>query len=150
MPTKSWKNHPQKLLRITQIRFFPLLPELTKRPKQKNSCSKMWPIDQLCKELGDSLHYSRSKISTFCLHLFLLKSNKTIILITYGIIKKLFFSIKFLYLATKPLHSKILSLFFSGLVETSTKGQIKPKSRLAHRRFSQKMNGRIWFVCREE
>ena len=24
MPTKSWKNHPQKLLRIPQIHFFPL------------------------------------------------------------------------------------------------------------------------------
>ena len=26
LPTKSWKNHPQKLLRKTQIHFFPLLP----------------------------------------------------------------------------------------------------------------------------
>ena len=45
--TKSWKNHPQKLLRIPQIYFFPLLPWLPKWPKQKNSCFKMWPIDQL-------------------------------------------------------------------------------------------------------
>ena len=29
-------------------------------------------------------------------------------------------------------------------------GQIKPKSRLAHCRFSQKMNKWIWFFCREE
>ena len=27
--------------------FFPLLPWLAKRPKQKNACSKIWPIDQL-------------------------------------------------------------------------------------------------------
>ena len=26
LPTKSWKNHPQKLLRKTQIHFFFLLP----------------------------------------------------------------------------------------------------------------------------
>ena len=30
------------------------------------------------------------------------------------------------------------------------KGQIKPKSRFARRRFSRKTNGQIWFVCREE
>ena len=91
LPTKSWKNHPQKLLRKTQIHFFPLtaflcnflvrllrnflkiffcpqkvekttlkscseflkstffplLPAQPKWPKQKKSCSKMWPIDQL-------------------------------------------------------------------------------------------------------
>ena len=40
------------MLRIPQIHFFPLLPWLPKQPKQKNSCSKMWPIDQLCTELG--------------------------------------------------------------------------------------------------
>ena len=51
-----WKNHPKKLLRIPQIHFFPLLPWLPKRPKQKNSCSKMWPIDQLYIELGLGLH----------------------------------------------------------------------------------------------
>ena len=32
--------------------FFPLLPAQPKWPKQKNSCSKMWPIDQLYIELG--------------------------------------------------------------------------------------------------
>ena len=42
---KSWSEK----LKST---FFPLLPELPKRPKQKNSCSKMWPIDQLYIELG--------------------------------------------------------------------------------------------------
>ena len=35
LPTKSWKNHPQKLLRVTQIHFFSLLPGLPKQPKQK-------------------------------------------------------------------------------------------------------------------
>ena len=32
--------------------FFPLLPAQPKWPKKKNSCSKMWPIDQLYIELG--------------------------------------------------------------------------------------------------
>ena len=39
--------------------FFSLLPELPKRPKQKNSCSKMWLIDQLYTELG-SQSFQRS------------------------------------------------------------------------------------------
>ena len=30
------------------------------------------------------------------------------------------------------------------------KGQLISKSRLASRRFSQKLNGRIWFVCSKE
>ena len=51
-PTKRWKNYPQKLLRKTQIHFFPYCPELPKRPKQKNSFSKLWLIDQLYIELG--------------------------------------------------------------------------------------------------
>ena len=33
LPTKSWKNHPKKLLRKTQIHFFPYCPELPKWPK---------------------------------------------------------------------------------------------------------------------
>ena len=32
--------------------FFSLLPWLPKRPKQKNSCSKMWLKEQLYIELG--------------------------------------------------------------------------------------------------
>ena len=52
LTNKSWKNHPQKLLRKPQIHFFSLMPWLPKRPKQKNSCSKMWLIDQLYIELG--------------------------------------------------------------------------------------------------
>ena len=39
----------QKKLKST---FFPLLPAQPKWPKQKNSRSKMWPIDQLYIELG--------------------------------------------------------------------------------------------------
>ena len=52
LPSKSWKKHPQKLPRKTQIHFFSLLPAQPKQPKQKNSCSKMWPIEQLYIELG--------------------------------------------------------------------------------------------------
>ena len=37
------KNCSEKL----KSTFFPYCPELPKRPKQKNSCSKMWLIDQL-------------------------------------------------------------------------------------------------------
>ena len=44
MPTKSWKNHPKKLLRKTQIHFFSLLPAQPKRPKQKNSCYRTGSI----------------------------------------------------------------------------------------------------------
>ena len=32
--------------------FFPYCPELPKQPKQKNSCSKIWLIDLLYRELG--------------------------------------------------------------------------------------------------
>ena len=42
------KNCSEKL----KYTFFPLLPAQPKRPKKKNSCSKMWPIDQLYIELG--------------------------------------------------------------------------------------------------
>ena len=44
LQTKSWKNHPQKLLRRTKIHFFfSLLPTQPKWPNEKNSCSKMCP-----------------------------------------------------------------------------------------------------------
>ena len=71
--TKSWKNVPQKLLRIPQIHFFPLLPWLPKRPKQKNSYSKMWLIDQLYIELGLeeqdlSVRSALTKISIVVVH----------------------------------------------------------------------------------
>ena len=44
------------------------------------------------------------------------------------------------------------SMNFSGIhrYKIHAKGQLKPKKRLASHRFSQKMNGRNWFVCREE
>ena len=35
-----------------ELGFLPYCPKLPKRPKQKNSCSKMWPIDQLYIKLG--------------------------------------------------------------------------------------------------
>ena len=40
--------------------FFPSCPELPKWPKQKNSSSKMWLIDQLYIELGIKMLYSVS------------------------------------------------------------------------------------------
>ena len=52
MPTKSWKNHPQKLLRIPQIHFFPYCPVLPKWPQKKNSVFKMWLIESLSIALG--------------------------------------------------------------------------------------------------
>ena len=57
LPTKSWKKHPQKLLRKTQIHFFPYCPEPPKRSKQKNSCSEMRLI-----ELGLLLCSSRNLV----------------------------------------------------------------------------------------
>ena len=38
----------------------------------------------------------------------------------------------------------------NSLKNATFKGEIKPISKLASRRFSKKMSGRIWFVCREE
>jgi len=54
---------PQKVEKITlksyaeklKSTFFPLLPGLPKRPKQKNSYSKMWLKEQLYIELGKTL-----------------------------------------------------------------------------------------------
>ena len=37
---------------ISNPLFFPYCPELPIRPKQKNSCSKMWLINQLYIKLG--------------------------------------------------------------------------------------------------
>ena len=82
---KLRKKHPQKSLRI----FSPYCPELPKRPKKKNSCSKMWLIDQQYIKLGlgpqlsfyrnklfvasASLHRTRPlglTLAVLCLHLF--------------------------------------------------------------------------------
>ena len=50
---KKLKKPPSKVAqKNSNPLFFPYCPELPKRPKQKNLCSKMWPIDQLCIELG--------------------------------------------------------------------------------------------------
>ena len=54
------------MLRITQIHFFALLPELPKWPKQKNSCYKMWLIEQLYIELGSILLINPVTKFTFC------------------------------------------------------------------------------------
>ena len=40
--------------------FFPYCPELPEQPIQKNSCSKMWLVDQLYIELG--INPNESKI----------------------------------------------------------------------------------------
>jgi hypothetical protein len=52
---KKLKKAPSKVAQKTQIHFFPLLPGLPKRPKQKNSRSKMWLKEQLYIELGYGL-----------------------------------------------------------------------------------------------
>ena len=49
LTAKSWKNHPQKLLRNTQIFFQPCT---AKRPKKKNSVFKMWLKESLSIALG--------------------------------------------------------------------------------------------------
>ena len=51
LPTKSWKNHPQKLLKKTQIHFFSLLPWAAQTAQTEELCSKLWLIDQLYIEL---------------------------------------------------------------------------------------------------
>ena len=50
---KKLKKPPSKVAqKNSNPLLFPLLPAQPKWPKQKNSCSKMWPIDQLYIELG--------------------------------------------------------------------------------------------------
>ena len=48
---KLKNKHPPKTKKNSNV-FFPYCPELPKWPKQKNSCSKMWLIDQLYIKLG--------------------------------------------------------------------------------------------------
>ena len=50
-PQKVKKNTLRSCTETLKSTFFPLLPELLKRPKQKDLCSKMWPINQLYIEL---------------------------------------------------------------------------------------------------
>ena len=51
---KKLKKPPSKVAqKNSNPLFFPCCPELPKWPKQKNSCSKLWPIDQLYIELGN-------------------------------------------------------------------------------------------------
>ena len=57
LPTKSWKTFLKSCSEKLNSTFFPYYPELPERLKQKNSCSKMWLIDQLFIELGHSNYY---------------------------------------------------------------------------------------------
>ena len=54
-PQNVEKTLPKNCSEKLKSTFFPYCPELPKRPKQKNSCSKMWLIDQLYIELGPPL-----------------------------------------------------------------------------------------------
>ena len=56
------KKHPQKLRKKPQFHLFLYCPELSKRPKQKKSCSKLWLIDQLYMELEILFLWNKSKI----------------------------------------------------------------------------------------
>ena len=51
-PQKVEKTTLKSCSEFLKSTFFPLLPAQPKWPKQKKSCSKMWPIDQLYIELG--------------------------------------------------------------------------------------------------
>ena len=55
---KILKKPPSKI-------FFPYWPEVPKRPKQKNLCSKMWLIDQLCIKLGSKQSVQKSYVLWF-------------------------------------------------------------------------------------
>ena len=46
-PQKVEKTTLKSCSEFLKSTFFPLLPAQPKWPKQKKSCSKMWPIDQL-------------------------------------------------------------------------------------------------------
>ena len=51
-PQKVEKTTLKSFSEKLKSTFFSLLPAQPKWPKQKNSCSKTWPIDQLYIELG--------------------------------------------------------------------------------------------------
>ena len=59
-PQKAEKTTLKSCSEKLKFTFFPLLPAQPKWPKQKNSCSKMWPKDQLYIELG--IDYNLIKI----------------------------------------------------------------------------------------
>ena len=52
VPQKVEKTTLKSCSEKLKATFFPLLPAQPKQPKQKNSCSKIWLIDQLYIELG--------------------------------------------------------------------------------------------------
>ena len=49
---KKLKKTPSKVAQKYSTCFLHYCPELLKQPKQKNSCTKMWLIDQLYLKLG--------------------------------------------------------------------------------------------------
>ena len=53
-PPKVEKTTLKSRSEFLKSTFFSLLSWLPKQPKEKNSCSKMWPIDQLYIELGNT------------------------------------------------------------------------------------------------
>ena len=60
-PQKVEKTNLKSCSEKLKSTFFSLLPAQPKRPKQKNSCSQMWSIDQLYIELGDYPWLSMTK-----------------------------------------------------------------------------------------
>ena len=72
-PPKVEKTTHQSCSEKLKSTFFPLLPAQPKWPKQKNSYSKMWLIDQLYIELGLeeqdlSVRSALTKISIVVVH----------------------------------------------------------------------------------
>jgi len=60
---KKFKKTPSKVAQKNSNPLFSLLPAQLKHPKQKNSCSKMWPIDQLY--IDSQLRHKSKKSENF-------------------------------------------------------------------------------------
>ena len=67
--SKVEKNTLKSCSEKLKSTFFPLLPELPKQPKQKNSCSKKWLIDQLYIELGSALYVFHTHLMFFSFYI---------------------------------------------------------------------------------
>ena len=64
---KKLKKPPSKVAqKNSNPLFFPYCPEL---PKQKNLCSKMWPIDQLYIKLGSALYVFHTHLMFFSFYI---------------------------------------------------------------------------------
>ena len=61
-PPKVEKTILKSCSEFLKSTFFPWLP---KWPKQKNSCSKMWPLDQLYIELGSKVRETKNYYEIF-------------------------------------------------------------------------------------